>query len=193
MPAAAAPSTVQTPGQRYQAAVIQAVREGRGIKAQTDYLSTRVKGDAGILWYLFESYVEKRVRADLELAGEKARPKPHIVSASLASSVTAHPSTSTWQPPKLSTADISNALDQTWRHSKLYTHRINGQPLADTTGRELHQYIASHTRDNKFYQAIVVGIDPTDSRTLGEIYKGPEGAAEVEAAYQKAEQERKSS
>lgn len=189
-PSAAATSTVQTPCQRYQAAVIQAVSEGRGIKAQTDYLSNRIKGDAAILWYLFESYVEKRVRSDLEAAAEKTRSKPRIVSATPATQP--QPQT-TWQPPKLSTADISNALDQTWRHSKLYTHRINGQPLAETTGRELHQYIASHTRDNKFYQAVAAGIAPTDNRTLGEIYKGPEGAAEIDAAYQKAEQERKSS
>jgi hypothetical protein len=189
MPATA---TVQTSGQRYRAAVTQAVREGRGIKAQTQYLTNRIKGDAGVLWYLFETYIENRVRADLEAAAGKVMSRPHVVPpvAGVAPSAS---SLSSWRAPKLSPAEIGDALNATWQRSRLYTYRINGQLMSETTGRELHQFLASHSRDNKFYRTVAAGIAPTDTRTLGEIYKGPEGAAEIEAAYQKAENERKSS
>lgn len=167
--------------QRYKEAVTQAVREARGIKSQTQFLANRCKQDAAILWHLFETYFEDRVRADLETVRSKSSSTVVPMDVSEAGRVLRK------QQHGPSPAALSNAIAAGTSRMKMYTFLINGKPMREVSITEARQWLLSHSRDNRFVELALSGLPQRSDRTFAQFYRDDE----VEKLYQQAERERK--
>jgi hypothetical protein len=178
-----------SPDQQYKDAVTQAVREAKGIAAQTEFLANRCKNNAAILWHLFHNMFEARVRPDLEAAVVKVR--AHKRGKASVTPLPTKPQPSA-KPQRLGPESLRLGNEAIMFRSKLYQFKINGQPLANVPVNEVSGYLRSHERDGSFLRRVIAGIpDPMSDQPVSYFYKGTDGANEIDRMYDEAEAARK--
>ena len=171
-----------------------AVAEGRGIRAQTDNLWHRCKNNAALMAYLFEPMFADRVREDLEKAAAKRkRREPEVVvplTASEAGRVLREQ-----RQPKVTPANLLDAVGSIIVRSPLYSFYVNGKRLGETTVRELRESRVTDIRNARFKELVLAGLPPTAARDADKpiefFYKGEAGAKEVSEFYKQAERDRR--